>query len=62
VLPLRRNQIKKYLGGHGTYYNYNKGKYLLTPEQQEWIMNLLRRYGYTENLRFDGYRNEYDLR
>lgn len=36
--PDIRNQIKKYLGGHGTYYNYNKGKYLLTPEQQEWIM------------------------
>lgn len=59
-MPLR-SKIKKYLGGHGTYYRYHNGEKLLTPEQQEWIINLFRSYGYTENLTFDHYRDVYDL-
>lgn len=58
--PLR-SALKNYLGGNGTYYLYHNGKKLLTPEQQEWILNLFRSYGYTENLTFDGYRDEYDF-
>ena len=56
-----RNAIKKYLGGNTTYYRYHHGERMLTPEQQEWIINLFRRHGYTENLRFDGYRELYDF-
>ena len=29
--------------------------------QQEWILNLFRRNGYTEDLCFDGYREIYDF-
>ena len=58
--PLR-NTIRKYLGGNTTYYRYHHGERMLTPEQQEWIINLFRRHGYTENLRFDGYRELYDF-
>ena len=56
-----RNRVKEYLGGHGTYYRYLHGERPLMPEQQEWILNLFRRNGYTENLRFDGYREIYDF-
>ena len=52
--------IKEYLGGNGTYYKYHHGKRLLTPEQQDWIINLFKQYGYTDNLEFDGTKEIYD--
>lgn len=55
------DEMKKFLGGHGTYYLYHHGEKLLTPEQQQWIINLFKKHGYTENLCFDGYRDEYDF-
>ncbi len=58
--PLR-SAIKNYLGGNGTYYRYHNGERLLTPEQQEHILALFRQCGYSENLRFDGYREVYDF-
>ena len=56
-----RDSIKDYLGGHGTYYRYRNGEKLLTPEQQQWIIDLFRRYGYTKNLQFGHYKDVYDL-
>lgn len=56
-----RTQMKKYLGGHGTYYRYNRGERLLTPEQQEWILQLFARHGYTENMGFEHYRDVLDF-
>lgn len=56
-----REQMKSYLGSHGAYYRYNRGEKLLTPEQQQWIINLFRTYGYTENLTFEQYREVYDF-
>ena len=58
--PLR-DRLKAYLGGNTTYYRYHHGERLLTPEQQQWIINLFRQRGYTENLHFDGYRDMYDF-
>ena len=58
--PLR-DRIKAYLGGNTTYYRYHHGERLLTPEQQEWIIRLFRRHGYTDELHFDGYRDVYDF-
>lgn len=52
--PVRR-AIKEYLGGNGTYSRYKRGLLLLTPEQQAWIINLFKEYGYTDNLQFDHY-------
>ena len=54
-----RAEIKAYLGGNGTYYLYHNGKRLLSQEQQNHIVGIFRRYGYTEGLEFDGYRMEY---
>ncbi len=56
-----RNEIKTFLGGHGTYYRYMNGQRTLTPEQQQWILDLFRDYGYTANLVFDHYANVYDF-
>lgn len=56
-----RLRIKKFLGGNTTYYRYHHGERMLTPEQQEWIIHLFRRYGYTEELHFDAYRELYDF-
>ena len=57
-----RMKLNSYLGHGGTYYRYRNGDNLLTPEQQEWIKKLLRRYGYTEDDIFDSYREEYQFR
>ena len=54
-------KLMAYLGARSTYYRYRKGERSLTPEQQEWILKLLRRYGYTEGIEFDSYREEYQL-
>lgn len=58
--PLR-NRIKRYLGGNTTYYRYHHGERLLTPEQQSWIISLFRQAGYTEELHFDAYLDQYDF-
>ena len=56
-----RHTIKQYLGGHGTYYRYNRGEKQLTPIQQESILNIFQKYGYTESLIFDEYTTTYDF-
>lgn len=53
------SELYEHLGGGGSYYRYRKGTRLLMPEQQEWIRNMFRRYGYTEEVVFDDYRNVY---
>lgn len=56
-----RDSMKDYFGSHGAYYRYHNGDKMLTPEQQQWIIDLFKRYGYTENLCFDHYRIVYDF-
>lgn len=56
-----RQEVRQYLGSNTSYYRYNRGEKLLTPAQQKWIITLFRNYGYTENLRFDHYRDVYDF-
>ena len=58
--PLRE-KMKTYLGGHGTYYRYNRGERLLTPEQQQWILDLFARYGYKDGLAFEHYCDVIDF-
>ena len=54
-----RQKIANHLGGGGTYYRYRNGSKLLMPEQQQWIRNLFKQYGYQEEIDFDDYRNVY---
>lgn len=54
-----RAEISRYLGGGGTFYRYRNGETPLLPEQQEWIKQLFARYGYTEEVVFDEYKDMY---
>ena len=56
-----RMALTDYLGSKGAYYRYRDGERLLTPAQQQWILNLLARYHVTEGVRFDEYIDTYDL-
>lgn len=56
-----RSALKNSLGGNGTYYRYNNGQRLLTPEQQDLVLSIFHQFGYTDNLHFDGYRDIYDF-
>ena len=54
-----RNQLTDYLGSKGTYYRYKHGERLLSPEQQQWILDLFGRFGYKNNVDFDTYTHDY---
>ena len=54
-----RAKMASYLGSGGTFYRYRNGEKLLMPEQQEWIKKLFLRYGYTEEVVFDSYKDVY---
>lgn len=56
-----RQQIKTFLGGNGTYSRYKSGQRLLSPAQQEHILDLFRKRGYSEGLEFDHYVTVYDF-
>jgi hypothetical protein len=51
----------QYLNGSSNYYRYHHGEKLLDAEQQEWIIKLFQRTGYTENLKFDHYTQVFDF-
>lgn len=52
-----RSDIASFLHGNGTYYRYLHGKRRLMPEQQKWIRQLFKDYGYTDDIEFDGYQD-----
>ena len=56
-----RGQIMAYLGSYRTYYRYNKGERKLTPEQQEHILGLVRRYVDDDDLHFEHYQDIVDF-
>ncbi len=58
---LLRGMITDYLGSNTTYYKFNRGEKLLTPEQHEWILALFRQYVYTGEKEFEGDRYIYDF-
>lgn len=56
-----RTAMQQYLNGTSNYYRYNNGERMLNEEQQEWIIQLFQRTGYTENLVFEHYAYVYDF-
>ena len=50
-----RQAIKNFVGSNGSYYKYNNGQRLLTPEQQATIIQICKAHNYHENLTFDHY-------
>lgn len=58
---LVRLQLTEYLGSKGTYYRYQHGERLLTPEQQAWIQELVKTYSNGIEMDFGSYIEEYDF-
>ena len=56
-----RSEMKSYLGGNGTYSRYKLGRRMLTPEQQERIIEMFQKRGYGEGLEFDHYVMVFDF-
>ena len=57
-----KRQLMGYLGSatsKGTYYRYLHGERLLRPEQQAWICRLMERYGYSPEVTFDDYVDDF---
>ncbi|MBQ6063901.1 MAG: hypothetical protein IJK87_09795 [Prevotella sp.] len=50
-----RKSITRYLHGTKMYYEYKRGDRPLNPEQQQWICQLVRSYGYDWEVTFDRY-------
>lgn len=61
VFLAMRNKLTEYLRGNGEYYKYRNGKKWLSPEQQAYICDLCRRYGYKDEVTFDCYKEDYDF-
>ena len=52
-----REHLFRYFGGRTPYYRYNRGEYLLSPKQQQYILGLFAKYGYTDGLQFTAYKD-----
>lgn len=53
-----KTSVKQYLGGHSSYYRYHRGEKLLSPEQQQHIVELFRQYGYKGEVVFEAFCDE----
>ena len=61
-MPVARRRVRSFFsGGCGTYYRYYHGEKLLSPRQQQDIMNILAKYGSTEGIHFDHYVEDWDF-
>lgn len=56
-----RKELFSLLDSRTSYYRYAKGERFLTPEQQEEVLSVFRRYGYTTNLQFDHYKEAWGV-
>ena len=56
-----RPLLESYFGSHTTFYRYYNGIRPITPDHQEWIAKLLKRFGYNAPLRFDREEEVYDF-
>ena len=54
-----RKGLTRYLHGVKFYYEYKRGDRPLSPEQQQWIRNFVKSYGYEWEVPFDSYFEAY---
>ncbi len=57
--PMRKG-ITAYLHGSKSYYEYKRGERVLTPEQQQWMNDYVRSFGYDWEVPFDSYFESYE--
>ena len=55
-----RKGITSYLHGPKTYYEYMRGERPLSPEQQQWIQDFVKSFGYEWEVPFDRYFEAYE--
>ncbi len=59
--PMARRAVCDMLGSEGTYYRYHHGERKLSPEQQQQIAEILKKYGYNGPVEFNHYEHIYDF-
>ena len=57
-----RKTITDYLHGAKMYYEYKRGERVLSSEDQQWIRDLVKSYGYDWEVKFDRYFEDYVFR
>ena len=58
---LIRLRLTEYFGSKGTYYRYQHGERLLTPEQQAWIQKLVKTYSNGKEVNYGSFIEGYDF-
>ena len=56
-----RLQLTDYFGSRGSYYRARDGVRALSPEEQQYIRDLVARYGYDKGVEFDRYEEKFDF-
>ena len=54
-----RAELAAYLGCVATFYRYRNGERPLNPRQQQWIKDMFRRHGYSDDVPFDEVKDVY---
>ena len=54
-----RSELADFLGSKATYFRYQRGERSLNPRQQQWIRNMFRRHGYSDDITFDDIKETY---
>lgn len=57
-----RRCVRSYFsGGCGPYYRYHHGENLLSPKQQADVLDIIAKFGNTDDIRFDHYTETWDF-
>lgn len=56
-----RIALTDYFGSKGSYYRHKNGEMMLTPEQQDMVGEIFRRYGFEADFVFDKYEERHDF-
>lgn len=56
-----RIDLTGHYGSKGAYYRYKDGERWLNPEEQQLVVDIVRRYGCQGEVDFDEYRDGYDF-
>lgn len=59
--PMARKAVRDMFGSEGTYYRYHHGERMLSPEQQQAVADILRKYDYNGPVTFKHYEYIYDF-
>ena len=57
-----RSYVRGFWGsGNGQYYRAHHGEILLSPKQQEEILQIVSQFGPLDGIKFDGYKTDWDF-